>query len=132
MRLHKARYTRQVGLVGCSATTSRPLLVLEAQQEAGIYKECCAKHDHNLLALRAEQLAVTMLRLQGKRELVSMRALARHVPTFLAACAGKPAVTMDVIEGKGELVSLLEAEKSRRRLLEQRFSNAQQEADKLR
>ena len=39
---------------------------------------------------------------------------------------------MDVVEDKAELASLLEAEKSRRRLLEQRFSTAEAEADKLR
>ena len=46
--------------------------------------------------------------------------------------AGKPARGLDVVEDKTELASLLEAEKSRRRLLEQRFSTAQEEADKLR
>ena len=45
---------------------------------------------------------------------------------------GKPARGLDVVEDKTELASLLEAEKSRRRLLEQRFSTAQEEADKLR
>ena len=45
---------------------------------------------------------------------------------------GKPARGMDVVEDKAELASLLEAEKSRRRLLEQRFSTAEAEADKLR
>ena len=37
-----------------------------------------------------------------------------------------------MVEDKAELASLLEAEKSRRRLLEQRFSTAQEEAEKLR
>lgn len=46
--------------------------------------------------------------------------------------AGKPARGADVVEDKAELASLLEAEKSRRRLLEQRFSTAQEEAEKLR
>lgn len=46
--------------------------------------------------------------------------------------AGKPARGVDVVEDKAELASLLEAEKSRRRLLEQRFSTAEAEADKLR
>lgn len=46
--------------------------------------------------------------------------------------AGKPARGLDVVEDKTELASLLEAEKSRRRLLEQRFSTVQEEADKLR
>ena len=45
---------------------------------------------------------------------------------------GKPARGVDVVEDKAELSSLLEAEKSRRRLLEQRFSTAEAEADKLR
>lgn len=46
--------------------------------------------------------------------------------------AGKPARGVDVVEDKAEFASLLEAEKSRRRLLEQRFSTAEAEADKLR
>lgn len=46
--------------------------------------------------------------------------------------AGKPARGVDVVEDKAELASLLEAEKSRRRLLEQRFATAEAEADKLR
>jgi hypothetical protein len=46
--------------------------------------------------------------------------------------AGKPARGADVVEDKAELASLLEAEKSRRRLLEQRFTTAQEEAEKLR
>lgn len=37
-----------------------------------------------------------------------------------------------MVEDKAELASLLEAEKSRRRLLEQRFNTAQEEAEKLR
>ena len=37
-----------------------------------------------------------------------------------------------MVEDKAELASLLEAEKSRRRLLEQQFSTAQEEADRLR
>lgn len=37
-----------------------------------------------------------------------------------------------MVEDKAELASLLEAEKSRRRLVEQRFSTAEAEADKLR
>ncbi|KAL3130535.1 hypothetical protein ABBQ38_008347 [Trebouxia sp. C0009 RCD-2024] len=45
---------------------------------------------------------------------------------------GKPARGVDVVEDKAEFASLLEAEKSRRRLLEQRFSTAEAEADKLR
>ena len=54
------------------------------------------------------------------------------VLVMLSTCAGKPARGLDVVEDKTELASLLEAEKSRRRLLEQRFSTAQEEADKLR
>ena len=55
-----------------------------------------------------------------------------HVPIWYNAVAGKPARSLDVVEDKAELASLLEAEKSRRRLLEQRFSTAQEEAEKLR
>ena len=54
-----------------------------------------------------------------------------HVIVYICG-TGKPARGVDVVEDKAELASLLEAEKSRRRLLEQRFSTAEAEADKLR
>ncbi|KAK9808686.1 hypothetical protein WJX72_001889 [[Myrmecia] bisecta] len=45
---------------------------------------------------------------------------------------GAPVATADTIENKEELASMLAAERSRRRLAEQRFSKAQQEAESLR